>query len=203
MKFVDIKNTKQQEINFTSMLKRLYYTLLRRPPKITQFGYAPLVIIQEGLFILSWRVENAWSITITPELGVVKAEGALELVPNLSGTMLLTLTAQGYGGAISETLELQVLPLSILTPTVAYLQNPSISTPTIETAFAVASTTFQLSPETLQFSTTQGISGQPKPLFMVLKTPQPALQTIAFQPKIAFNQDWITAMKADTPKCRD
>ncbi|MEY4905483.1 MAG: hypothetical protein RLZZ292_3298 [Bacteroidota bacterium] len=185
------------------MLKHLYYTLLRRPVKIKQFGYTPLVIIQDGLLILSWEVENAWRITITPELGIVKTEGSLQLVPNLSGAIVLTLSAEGYGGTVSETLTLEVLPLSILTPTVAYQQNPSVQTPTLATAFEVASTAFQVAPEALQFSTTQGIIGQPKPFFIVLNTPQPTLQGIVFQPKITFNQEWIAEMKADTPRLRE
>jgi hypothetical protein len=181
------------------MFKYLYYTLLRRAPKIQQFGYTPLVIIQDGVFILSWKVENTWRVTITPQLGVVEAEGSLQLVPNLSGAIVLTLRAEGYGGAISETLTIEILALSILTPTVAYQQNPSVQTPTIATAFEVTSTSFEVAPEAVAFSSTQGINGQPKPFFMVLNTPQPTLQGIVFQPKIAFNQDWIAEMKADTP----
>jgi hypothetical protein len=169
-------------------LKKIYYTILRRRVQIKQFGYTPLVLIQDGIVLLSWKVENAWQVTITPELGAVAAQASVQLVPKQEGAVTLTLTAQGYGGTVSEQLQLTILPLSILTPSVAYQQMPSVDSPQIAVDVQVKTQQIEVEASAIAFSKTKNRNEQPVPIpiFILLKKPQSNL---------SFHQNWIEAIK--------
>ncbi len=73
---------------------------------IATFIAEPKFILKGEASTLSWKTENADSIQIQPEIGVVAANGSMEVSP-LQSTVY-TLTATGKEGEVSRQVEIEV-----------------------------------------------------------------------------------------------
>lgn len=79
------------------------------PPIPTiSFSLSRLTIFEKESTILNWIAENATSVSISEEIGVVALDGSLDLSPMIDTTYTITVT--GLGGVVEKTFSVTVLP---------------------------------------------------------------------------------------------
>ncbi|MGI9243438.1 MAG: lamin tail domain-containing protein, partial [Verrucomicrobiales bacterium] len=76
------------------------------PPNVTAFTASPSLIASGGSSMLTWQVERADSVTITPSVGTVDVDGSVNVSP--STTTTYTLTASGEGGVTESMITVGV-----------------------------------------------------------------------------------------------
>ncbi|HLK66057.1 MAG TPA: OmpA family protein [Bryobacteraceae bacterium] len=76
--------------------------------QITLFSATPATIQPGQSSTLTWSVQNATSVSITPGVGTVASSGSTSVSP--TATTTYTLTASGAGGTVSATVTVQVGP---------------------------------------------------------------------------------------------
>ncbi|MEZ4776574.1 MAG: hypothetical protein R3D00_25585 [Bacteroidia bacterium] len=87
-------------------------TLTLPPPKVLHFGGEKELSTEGEPLDISWRVENAHTVTIDNEIGEVETSGEIRFRPVQAYTYL-TLTATGYSGEISQTIQLTRFPIPL------------------------------------------------------------------------------------------
>lgn len=88
-------------------------TVLAPPPAINFTTSLEQIAVGEAV-TLSWDVDDANEITITPDIGAVAATGSVSVLPEQTTSYLLT--ASGEGGAVSQQVTIQVQDGSPLPP---------------------------------------------------------------------------------------
>ncbi len=91
-------------------------------PRILRFSGSPLQIAAGQKSTLTWQVENADTVTISPELGTVKLSGNGDVTPGTTTTY--TLTATNPAGSVNQTVTITVLPAARIT---SFTANPPVS----------------------------------------------------------------------------
>lgn len=87
-------------------------TLTLPPPKVLNFGGEKELSTEGEPLDISWRVENAHTVTIDNEIGEVEPSGQIRFRPVQAYTYL-TLTATGHSGKISQTIQLTRFPIPL------------------------------------------------------------------------------------------
>jgi hypothetical protein len=91
-------------------------------PRILQFGLNPATINIGGQSQLSWQVENATSVSISPAIGTVDATGSRTVNPTATTTYVLTAT--NAQGSVTASATLTVGSVQIIT----FTNDPAFST---------------------------------------------------------------------------
>ena len=91
-------------------------------PQIVRFEGSPLSIGPGGQSSLSWATNNATSVTITPNVGAVTANGATTVSP--SATTTYTLTATNATGSVTAPVTITVAGNAV-PQVVTFVANPS------------------------------------------------------------------------------
>jgi len=80
-------------------------TVALKPPSVTSFAAAPSAVAEGESTTLSWNVEDANSLSISPDVGTVTGN-SISITP--SDTTTYTLTATGPGGTATATASVSV-----------------------------------------------------------------------------------------------
>jgi hypothetical protein len=91
-------------------------------PRVLQFGLNPATINVGGQSQLSWQVENATSVSISPGIGTVDATGSRTVNPTVTTTYVLTAT--NSQGSVTASATLTIGSVQILT----FTNDPAFST---------------------------------------------------------------------------
>ncbi|MEZ4825227.1 MAG: hypothetical protein R3C61_02870 [Bacteroidia bacterium] len=87
-------------------------TLVLPPPKILHFGGEKELSTEGEPLDISWKVDNAHTVTIDNGVGEVDIAGEIRFRP-LQAYTYLTLTATGHSGTISRTIQLTRFPIPL------------------------------------------------------------------------------------------
>ena len=90
-------------------------------PRILQFGLNPATINVGGQAQLTWQVENATSVSISPGIGTVDATGSRTVNPTVSTTYVITAT--NANGSVTASATLTVGSVQIL----SFTNDPAFS----------------------------------------------------------------------------
>jgi len=99
------------------------------PPRIIRFTAAPLTVPAGGTSTLVWQVENATTITITPNIGSVDLVGTRDVI--VTAPITYTITASNKVGTVSATVSINVSSPVLPPPDpviVSFTANPPSST---------------------------------------------------------------------------
>lgn len=92
------------------------------PTPIISFSASPATVAPNDCTTLTWNVQNATAVVITPGIGPVASSGSQQ-TPPLKWTTTYTIVADGPGGTNTGTVKVTVIPLA---PTTVSLEaNPS------------------------------------------------------------------------------
>lgn len=96
------------------------------PPLITSFTASPGSIFQGESSILSWNVDNADSVTISPNVGTsASGNGSFSVSPEVTTIYTLTAFKQGSKGALTSTKQVTIT-VKLFQPKIQFTASPPV-----------------------------------------------------------------------------